>query len=172
MTGLIHLYCGDGKGKTTAAVGLAVRAASSGLRVVFAQFFKDGTSSELSALRSLPTLRLFYCPTHYGLWKNMDAEKRIRAASDYSALLERALCAAQTADLLVLDEVCSACTHGVISQQRLCDFLLNRPSGLEVALTGRDPSPRLLELSDYVTEMRKLRHPFDRGIPARKGIEF
>lgn len=172
MAGLIHLYCGDGKGKTTAAVGLAVRAASAGKRVVFAQFFKDGSSSEIGGLRTLSNLCLMHCPTHYGLWKRMDESTRLRASEDYSALLERALDAANAADVLILDEAVSACRHGAISEERLCAFLRNKPENLEVVLTGRAPSQALLELSDYVTEMKKIKHPFDRGIPARKGIEF
>lgn len=170
MAGLIHIYCGDGKGKTTASVGLALRAASAGMQVVFAQFFKDGGSSEISGLRQFPNIRLLYCPTHYGLWKHMEESRRLRAKEDYCALLEAALSA--DAELLVLDEAISACRHGVISETRLCDFLRNKPEKTEVVLTGRSPSPMLSELADYITEMKKIRHPFDRGIPARKGIEF
>ncbi len=172
MAGLIHIYCGDGKGKTTAAVGLAVRAASAGMNVVFTQFFKHGNSSEIKGLRSFSNINLLHCPHHYGLWKRMDEEKRLQAKEDYTALLERVLSASETADMLVLDEAVSACEHGVISEERLCDFLRNKPRDLEVVLTGRCPSPRLLASADYVTEMKKVRHPFDRGIPARKGIEF
>ena len=76
------------------------------------------------------------------------------------------------AALLVLDEAVSACRHGIIPQEELLRFLDTRPEGLEVVLTGRDPAPELLELADYVTEMRKIRHPYDRGIRARKGVEF
>lgn len=172
MAGLIHIYCGDGKGKTTAAVGLAVRAASAGMPVVFAQFFKNGSSSEIGGLRLLPNIRLMHCPTHYGLWKRMDEETRIRAQKDYFALFEHALAASERADMLILDEAISACAHGVIPEARLCDFLRDKPRNLEVVLTGRAPSATLLELSDYVTEMKKIKHPFDRGVPARKGIEF
>ena len=75
-------------------------------------------------------------------------------------------------DLLVLDEAVSACTRGVIPESELLDFLKNRPAGLEVVITGRDPSDRLMEAADYITEMKKLRHPYDRGINARLGIEF
>lgn len=172
MAGLIHIYCGDGKGKTTAAVGLTVRAASAGMNVVFTQFFKPGNSSEIEGLRRFSNIHLLHCPDRYGLWKRMAAEKRIQAKEDYADLLERVLSASETADMLVLDEAVSACNHGVISEERLCDFLRNKPHGLEVVLTGRCPSPRLLDLADYVTEMKKVRHPFDRSIPARKGIEF
>lgn len=172
MAGLIHIYCGDGKGKTTAAVGLAIRAASAGMNVVFAQFFKPGNSSEIKGLRCFANIRLLHCSKHYGLWKRMGEEKRLQAKEDYTALLEQVLSASETADMLVLDEAISACNHGVISEERLRDFLRNKPEKLEVVLTGRAPSGGLLDLADYVTEMKKVKHPFDRGIPARRGIEF
>ena len=114
MAGLIHIYCGDGKGKTTAALGLALRAAGSGKRVLLLQFFKDGKSSEFM----------------------------------------------------------SACATGMIDEGRLLELLRQRPEELEVVMTGRDPSPELLAAADYVTEMCKRKHPFEKGVPARKGIEF
>ena len=75
-------------------------------------------------------------------------------------------------DLLVLDEAVAACNHGLIEETALLDFLRRRPETLEVVLTGRDPSQHLLDAADYVTEMRKRKHPFDRGIAARRGVEF
>lgn len=172
MAGLVHIYCGDGKGKTTAAVGLAVRAASAGMNVVFTQFFKPGNSSEIKGLRHFSNISLRHCPVNYGLWKRMDGEKRLQAKRDYTALLEDVLGIAENADMLILDEAVSACNHGVILEERLRDFLQHKPQKLEVVLTGRCPSPMLLDLADYVTEMKKVKHPFDRNIPARKGIEF
>ena len=173
MAGLIHIYCGDGKGKTTAAVGLAVRAAGAGRRVLFTQFFKNGDSSELSILRALETVEVLTCETRHGFWANMDGHERERAGRDYSALLDRALeTARRGAGLLVLDEAVSACNHGVIEEEKLLDFLRGKPAELEVVLTGRDPSAALMERADYVTEMKKLRHPYDRGVGARRGIEF
>ena len=172
MPGLIHLYCGDGKGKSTAAVGLAVRAAGAGMKVVFAQFFKDGTSSELRVLRALPEAKVLVCERHFGRFRNMSEEEKAEAKEAYSALLETAIARAAGAQLLVLDEAVSACNHGILSEERLLGFLRSKPEGLEVAIKGRNPSEALQSAADYVTEMRKLRHPFDRGITAREGIEF
>ena len=172
MAGLIHLYCGDGKGKTTAAVGLAVRAAGAGMRVVFTQFFKDGSSSEIAVLRQLEPIRTMHAQTVPGFFRHMSDEQKQQATRDYSALLEDALREARPADLLILDEVISACNYSVVSEARLADFLRSKPEQLEVVLTGRNPSPLLQELADYVTEMRKQKHPFDQGIRARRGIEF
>lgn len=172
MPGLVHIYCGDGKGKTTAAIGLAVRAAGAGKRVVFTQFFKDGSSSEIGILRGIKNIRVMHCRTVRGFWKRMDAGQREQACRDYTRLLAQVLEEAENADLLVLDEVISACNHGAVSEGAVTDFLRSRPEELEVVLTGRDPSDALLELADYVTQMGKIRHPYDRGIAARKGIEF
>ncbi len=172
MPGFIHIYCGDGKGKTTAATGLALRAACSGMNVVFTQFFKNGRSSEIRGLSKFKNIRLMHCPQNYGLWKRMTEQQRLQAKQDYSKLLEIALDASKTADLLILDEVISACNHETISEDVVYAFLKQKPENLEVVLTGRNPSARLLDLGDYVTKMEKIKHPFDRGIPARKGIEF
>ena len=173
MTGLVHIYCGDGKGKTTAAVGLAVRAAGAGQKVLFTQFFKNGDSSEIAVLRALENVEVFICETRHGFWAKMDENERARSGQDYSALLDRALGAARRgAKLLILDEALSASNYGVIEEEKLLDFLRDKPAELEVVLTGRDPSAALLGRADYVTEMKKLRHPYDRGVGARRGIEF
>lgn len=171
MAGLIHLYCGDGKGKTTAAVGLAVRASGAGKRVIFTQFFKDGSSSEVEALKTLPGIRTIHAHTVKGFYRSMTPEQREQAREDYTALF-RQVAAGKDADLLILDEIVSACNRGVVPETLVTDFLRSKPSGLEVVLTGRNPSPALMELADYITEMRKLRHPYDRGVAARRGIEF
>lgn len=172
MSGLIHLYCGDGKGKTTAALGLALRAAGAGKQVGFTQFFKDGSSSEMEPLAALPGVRVFHADTVRGFYRNMTPPQREQAGKDYTALFRQVTQAAQEADLLILDEIVSACNRGVVPEKLVTDFLREKPARLEVVLTGRNPSAALLKLADYITEMRKLRHPFDRGIGARKGIEF
>lgn len=173
MQGLIHLYCGDGKGKTTAAVGLSVRAAGAGKRVLFAQFLKDGSSSELNVLRALQNVEVACCTQNFGFFKTMDGQTKAAAQKAYSALLEDVMRkSADGVDLFVLDEAVAACNHGLIEEATLIDFLRRRPETLEVVLTGRDPSQHLLDAADYVTEMRKRKHPFDRGIAARRGVEF
>ncbi len=91
MQGLIHLYCGDGKGKTTAAVGLSVRAAGAGKRVLFAQFLKDGSSSELNVLRALPNVEVACCEQNFGFFKAMDGQTKAAARLTYSALLENVM---------------------------------------------------------------------------------
>lgn len=103
----------------------------------------------------------------------MDGQTKAAARQAYSALLGDVMRkSVEGVDLLVLDEAVAACNHGLIEEATLIDFLRGRPKALEVVLTGRDPSQHLLDATDYVTEMRKRKHPFDRGIAARRGIEF
>lgn len=172
MSGRIHIYCGDGKGKTTAATGLAVRAAGAGKRVVFTQFFKDGNSSEIKVLRTVDNIQSVHCKTLRGFWRRMSPSQKEQVSRDYTKHLADVLEMARNADLLILDEIVSACNHGTVPESALIGFLQTKPENLEVVLTGRTPSQALLDLADYVTEMRKVKHPYDLGVMARKGIEF
>lgn len=169
----VHVYCGDGKGKTTASVGLAVRAAGNGMKVLFCQCMKDGSSSEVEMLKKLG-ISYRCCTERFGFFWNMTEEQKKAAACAYTGLFESVTkkAAEEAYDLLVIDEFMSAYNHGLIDQKKAIDFLLHRPERLEVVLTGREPGEEILKLADYVTEMRKGKHPFDEGIPARKGIEL
>ena len=169
---MVHIYCGDGKGKTTAAMGLAVRMAGSGGKVVIGQFFKDGSSSEIGVLKTVPGITLCHCKTIPGRYKNLTEPQREQVRLDYTAYLNDLLDLAEGADLLILDEAISACNHGIIPEQRITEFLSTHTFSMEIVLTGRNPSDNLMALADYVTEMCKRKHPFDCGIPARQGIEY
>lgn len=142
MRGLVHIYCGDGKGKTTASVGLAVRAAGAGKNVRFVQFLKNGNSAELAPLRLLG-IETRVCGKPHGFIWTMTAEEKARAAADYTALLEDAFADAGDLDLLVLDEAVGAAGCAMIPEAELIRLLRERPEGLEVVMTGRDPSPAL-----------------------------
>lgn len=172
--GLIHIYCGDGKGKTTAAVGLAVRAWGRGKKVLFVQFLKSGDSGEREALRALDGLRMTECPDRIKFTFAMSPEELERCREGSAKLLKEAFRQAKEEefDLLVLDELFCALSTGVVEKQQVLSLLKAKPQGLEVALTGRDPAPEFLEMADYVSEVCKRKHPFDRQIPARKGIEY
>ncbi|MCI8418409.1 MAG: cob(I)yrinic acid a,c-diamide adenosyltransferase [Lachnospiraceae bacterium] len=171
--GLLHIYCGDGKGKSTAAVGLAVRALGSGMKVLFCQCMKNGTSSEVAMLKKLGA-SYCCCEEKFGFYWNMKEEEKERAACAYTCLFQTVADRAKKegVDLLVIDEFMSAYNHNLLDQEIALSFLKNRPQGLEVVLTGRDPAPALLELADYVSEVCKKKHPYDKGIPARRGIEL
>ena len=170
--GLVHIYCGDGKGKTTAALGLTLRAAGSGLTVVFVQFFKDGHSAEFQAMEKLENVILLPPERTFGFSWTLSPEERAEAKRYYTGLLAAAEEKSGGCDLLVMDEAVGAVAAGFIDEARLLAFLADKPEGLEVVLTGRDPSQALVDRADYVTEMRKIKHPFDRGIPARRGVEY
>jgi len=167
--GLIHLYTGDGKGKTTAALGLCLRAAGRGLRVLWTSFLKNGRSGEL---RNPPFSVVLGKPVEQ-FWFTMTDGQKAEVRREHDARLQEVFsrAAAENADLLVLDEAVGAIAVGALSEDLLVTLLAGRPKGLEVVLTGRGPSERLLLLADYVTEMRKVKHPYDRGQGARIGIE-
>ena len=174
MKSCIHIYCGDGKGKTTAAIGLAVRAAGCGKKVLITRFLKTDNSGEVKSLGRLPEIKVTPCERSFGFFSKMSEEEKAEAGIYYSGLLETTLDQAAEGgfDLLVLDEIMAVCNFGLVNEQKVLDFLASRPEGLEVVLTGRDPSKRLAEAADYVSEIKKVKHPYDRGIMARRGIEF
>ena len=173
MKGLIHIYCGDGKGKTTAAMGLAVRAAGSGLNVVLTQFMKGDNSGELNILKTVNNIQLVFCEKNFGFVWNMTEEEKQDAKREYTKQFDKAvrLAVESNADMLVMDEFMSCFELGFIDNEKALEFLKNKPEQLEVVLTGRNPSEELCALADYITEMKKIKHPFDKGINARRGIE-
>ena len=167
---MLHLYCGNGKGKTTAAMGLALRAAGRGKRVVIAQFLKGADSGERFALAQLPQVTLLPVPDTVKFSFRMTEEERHMEAQRYQDLLEQIHREAQSCFLLVLDEACAAVNTGLLPLEDLLSCLDSLEC--EVVLTGRDPAPQLAERADYITSMEAVRHPFEQGISARKGIEF
>ena len=174
--GLIHIYTGEGKGKTTAGLGLCLRAAGSGMQVLIARFLKTNDSAELDAFARFPNVEIVANEKSFGfskIWKN-DPEVRGDATRYYSAMLEEAIARIESGnyDVLMLDEILASVRLDVVDADRLLSFLRNKPENLEVILTGRDPIPELVELADYVSEIKKIKHPFDAGILARKGIEY
>lgn len=176
MEGLIHVYCGDGKGKTTAAVGLAVRAAADEKNVLFSQFLKDGTSNELKTLRKLDHVFVLPEKASFGFSFQMTEEQRKHAAQYYNSKLDTIISKISDSsgqiDVLVMDEFMAAYNEQFICCKRAIEFLENKPPQLEIVLTGRNPKEEILKLADYVTEMKKQKHPYDKGIYGRKGIEY
>lgn len=172
--GMIHIYCGDGKGKTTAATGLAVRAAGSGMKVLFARFLKNENSAELCVLDQIPGIEVIHLPKSYGFYNTQSEEEKAETKQMYEELWKYALDRAKNGacDMLVMDEFMAADRYGLIPHEEAIQFLKEKPEGLEVVLTGRDPSDELLELADYISEIKMVRHPFEKGIRARKGIEY
>ena len=165
---MLHLYWGNGKGKTTAAMGLALRALGHGQRVVVVQFLKDGTSGEIAPLRAAGAA-VYACPNAKFTWLMDEADKA--AAREASArALGQAL--AEPFDLLVLDEACAALKSGILDEALLRRAVAFAKNGREVVLTGRAPAPWLQEAADYSTEMRAHKHPYADGVAAREGVEY
>lgn len=163
---MLHLYFGSGKGKTTAAAGLALRAMGHGKKVVVVQFLKDGTSGEIEPLRRLGAA-VFACPNAKFTWL-MTPQEKAAALAHNTQTLEAAL--QMPCDLLILDEACAALRAALLPEALLQKAVLNAP--YEVVLTGRDPADWMLQNADYITEFTARRHPYEKGIPAREGIEY
>ena len=171
---MIHLYCGDGKGKTTAAVGLTVRAAGSGKKVLFAQFLKGRPSGELKVLESLECVTVVRGSQKEKFTFQMNSEERAAAAAAEARLLDslEAMISREDPAMVVLDEVVTAVERGMLSEEQVRSLVSSFPKEKELVLTGARPESWMVEAADYVTDMEKIRHPFDRGIPAREGVEY
>lgn len=173
MFGLIHIYCGDGKGKTTAAVGLAVRCAGRGNKVLLVQFLKSRDSGELYSLAKLSDIEVMRGKESKKFTFQMNEEEKHALLIEHNKMFEQVLAKIKNGgySLLILDEVIGALNAKVFEMPKLIEFLRHKPENLEVVLTGRNPAPELVEIADYVSEMRKVKHPMDKGIMAREGIE-
>lgn len=172
--GCVHIYCGDGKGKTSAALGLALRAAGRGKRILIVRFLKNEDSGEVPVLRSIPGIAVIPCDREFGFVFRMKEEERAEAAEYFQTQFDRAcrLALEEKQDVLILDEIMAACHYGMVREEGVRRFLEQRPAAMEIVLTGRDPSAGLLEMADYVSEICMRKHPFEKGIPAREGIEY
>jgi cob(I)alamin adenosyltransferase len=169
--GYVHIYTGNGKGKTTAALGLSLRAAGAGLRVVIAQFAKGIETNEIKALRKFTgriTVRQF--GTRSLIKRNPSKIDRTLALRGLASAEK--IMAGGRYDVVILDELCVACHFNLVPVQRVVELIRNRPKNVEVIITGRNAPPELIEAADVVTEMRDVKHYFTKGIRARRGIEY
>jgi len=176
--GLVQIYTGDGKGKTTAAFGLALRAAGQGNKVLIYQFLKPPSldigerfALQLGAVR----IRTETLDVPWDMSKSLDDKKAVaRMQTAISEVLERI---AQTAekrfyDVLILDEIVFCLSKGLVKLEDIKNIIDRKDPAVEIVLTGRGASRELIEMADLVTEMKNIKHPFDKGLPARRGIEF
>ncbi len=167
---LVHVYTGNGKGKTTAALGLAVRATGHGFNVVMIQFMKGKINyGELETARILPNFEIkqFGRPEFVSK-ENPDPEdiKLAQEGLEYA----REVIFSQEYDMVILDEICVAMDFKLISADEVVTLIEKRPKTVELVLTGRNCPPQIVKIADYVTEMLEIKHPYTRGIQARKGI--
>ncbi len=173
MDGLVHIYTGNGKGKTTAAIGLGIRAAGSGMKVLMVQFCKGRQSGEEISFEKLkPDFELYKDRRIEKFsWQLTPNEKEEMRESTLH-LFEYAVNNAEKKDMIILDEIMAAMTAEYIDVKKISDFIKSKPSHLEIVMTGRNAPNELIELADYVSEISMVKHPMSSGIPARKGIEF
>lgn len=169
--GLIHIYTGDGKGKTTAAVGLCVRATGSGLRVLFAQFLKGRKTGEIASLGKIG-VDILRSEEIIKFIPDMTQEELAECRAAQQDIFKRVKQSMPDYDLVVLDEVFGALATGMVDKEAVIRLIKKKPDGTELVLTGRGAPQEIIELADYVSEIRPIKHPFDKGINARKGIEY
>lgn len=174
MKGLVHIYCGDGKGKTTAAMGLVLRCAGAGERVLVFQFLKGNTSSERNILKEIDNITLLEGYPDIKFSYKMTEQDKLDITKYYEKKFKNIVeeLNGGAYRLVVLDEMIAAINLGFLDRDAVIGFLKNKPESLEVVMTGREPDEGLLALADYVTDMRKIKHPYELGIRARKSIEF
>lgn len=172
--GLVHIYTGDGKGKTTSAVGLAARALGRGLKVCYVSFHKRPEKygySEMETLAKSGAVILNRAKGHPKLDRSIDPVKNSQEVREAVEEIEE-LIQSTHFDLLIMDEIIISVRDNYISEQRILDFIAHKPQHLELVMTGRGATPALIEAADYVSQVTKIKHPFDSGIASRAGVEF
>jgi len=170
--GLVQVYTGDGKGKTSAAFGLALRAVGRGLKVYIVQFIKGGFDyGELYIVEKIPNLKLATFGRGKFITEAPPSEEDLKLAKEAFELAKRVVKSGEY-DVVVLDEVNVALNLKMISIDEVVDLIKNKPKHVELILTGRYAPIQIIDAADLVTEMREVKHPYTQGVPPRKGIEF
>ena len=171
-TGLVHIYCGNGKGKTTTGMGLCTRAAGYGYKVLIYQFMKNNKTSERKILEAVPGITCLPGRDQVKFVSRMNGDEKAELRHYNNKALDEIVKFCTNFDVLVLDEALCAIHLNVLSEEKIRSFLEHKPRGLEVILTGHEVSQDMLDLADYATMMMKVKHPYDRKVMAREGIEF
>jgi len=170
MKGYVQVYTGNGKGKTTAALGLALRAAGANMKVYIAQFVKGMKYSEINALAKLQDFITVKQYGRKGFIKRDPDEEDIQAAREGLHEVREIMCSGEY-QMIILDEANIATSYNLFSVDELLDFIEAKPGGVELVITGRTADPRIIEKADLVTEMKEIKHYYQKGVKARKGIE-
>ena len=172
MMSYVQIYTGDGKGKTTAAVGLAVRAAGAGKKVFFGQFLKKGDYSEIKGLGLLGEKKPFIQQFGSGRPVTEPLNEDDNIAAERGLTVVEAEMKSGKWDIMILDEFNIVAALGLVGRERLSDFIDQRNIETELILTGRDAPSWLMEKADLISEMKMHKHYFEQGVAARRGIEF
>ncbi len=172
---MIHIYSGSGKGKTTAAAGLAVRAAGAGLKVMFYQFLKNGSSSEIKILESIEGITVRPCRCCNKFTKKMTVSEKEKVKAEHNKMLKEIQdtieCA--DADMIVADELIGAYNNDMLNKEYALKIIKKAyDKNIEFVMTGREPPDIFCEFADYHSEIKALKHPYKNGIAARLGIEY
>jgi len=169
--GYIHIYTGPGKGKTTAALGLGLRAAGAGFKVHMIQFMKGRRYSEIDAIENLPNFTISQHGRDEFVSKNKPEQIDIDLAQEGLTQAKDIVKNAKY-DMIILDEINVAIDYELIPLNDVMKLIEEKPEKLELVLTGRDVHPELVKIADVVTEMLEIKHPYQQGVTARKGIDF
>ena len=171
---MIHVYYGDGKGKTTAAIGLSIRAAGAGKQVVFAQFLKGCDTCELTSFQKIENILVCRNEKDLGFLFQMSEEEKCEVEKMHNQTLLKVieLVEEKKVDMVVLDEITYPYEDKLINCHMLEQFIETLSSDVELVITGRNPSSYFLDKADYITKMVCVRHPYEKNQPARRGIEF
>ncbi len=173
--GYVQVYTGDGKGKTTAALGLGLRAVGRGLKVIMIQFLKGTFTGELEGIKKLsPQFNIIrFAETEKFFWNLSEEEiKELREKTQAELVKLDDYIKDNACDVLILDEIMAAIHGGLVSVEQVCDIIDNKPEGMEIILTGRNVPEPIAERADLITEMRAVKHYIDLGVPSREGIEL
>lgn len=173
--GYIHIYCGDGKGKTTSSIGLGIRAAGAKLKVCMIQFLKSTDSNEINIIKELgERFEVFNYERSFGFFWTLNDEQKKELKNDIEKEFEMAkeIILNGKYDLIILDEVLGAIENKLIDEDELIKLLQKKAENIEVVITGRQASEKLIKIADYVSKVDAIKHPYEKGVNARKGIEF
>lgn len=173
--GCVQIYYGTGKGKTTAAVGQGLRAMGRGLSVFMIQFLKTPGSGEVEAVKKyISEFKTFHFEKSRGFyWTLSEAEKQeIRQETANAMQFAKKVLNTRQCDVLILDEILASLEMELITTAQLEELLRERPEDVEMILTGRILPGIIANYADYITEMQQIRHPYEKGLPAREGIEY
>lgn len=171
--GLVHIYYGEGKGKTSAALGLAMRASGADLRVLVVQFNKGSDSSEIKSLNKMgiDSIRV---QDEDGYVPFMEDDKKSKCLKNYQRCFAKvfATVSSDTYDVIILDELLAALETGMVEIQQVVDLIQQKSAQVELIITGRYPTNELIGMADYVSEIKLIKHPFNNGVFSRLGIEY